>query len=199
MCSCETLYDRYYAVVTQAIPDEVNVLEDRSSVPFILLLIVLPLLLMGCLVPCVLVQMDHKDFVDLHDQVHQVDSQIINKFEQARGKASKHEIFFNEKEIKQYLQYSDLGCCTAFRTFNRTLHPLISLFTNYDFRLSRLARFTLVLGQVSLITILIWVCFSKNGDDVFGNKFEERIIFVSLPLSLITLPLPRRFVKCIER
>ena len=50
-----------------------------------------------------------------------------------------------------------------------------------------------------MITILIWVCFSKTGNEIFGNKFEERLVFVSLLLSLITLPLPRRFIKCIER
>ena len=52
---------------------------------------------------------------------------------------------------------------------------------------------------MSLITVLNFICFSKTGNDIFNNDFKERIVFVSLLLSLITLPLPRRFLKCIER
>lgn len=84
-------------------------------------------------------------------------------------------------------------------TFNRTLHPLVSLFSYYDFKLSRMARFTFVLGQVSLITVLTWICFSKTGTEVFNNSIEDRLIIVSLILSLVTLPLPRRFIKCLEK
>ena len=56
------------------------------------------------------------------------------------------EVALNEKEIEKYQSYSDLGCCTSFLTYNRTLHPFFSLFTYYDFKLSRLVRFILVLG-----------------------------------------------------
>lgn len=70
---------------------------------------------------------------------------------------------------------------------------------HYDYKFSRLTRFTMVLGQVSLITLLNWLCFAKAGHEIFGNDFKERLVFVSLLLSLITLPLPMKVYQCIER
>ena len=43
----------------------------------------------------------------------------------------------------------------------RTLHPYVSLFTYFDYRLKRLTRFYFVLGQISLITLLLWIYYSK--------------------------------------
>ena len=92
----------------------------------------------------------------------------------------------------------DLSFVTAFTTFNRQLHPFISLFAFYDFRLSRMTRFTLVLGQLSLITLLTMICFSRTGDEAFNDAKKDRLFSVSLLLSFLTLPLPRRFFACLE-
>lgn len=83
-------------------------------------------------------------------------------------------------------------------SFNRTLHPFLSLFSYHDYKLGRMVRFILVLGQISLITILIWVAFGKTGEDLFGNEISERMLLVSIILSFITLPLPRGILKCFE-
>lgn len=64
--------------------------------------------------------------------------------------------------------------------------------------MTRLIRFTLVLGQLSLITILIWICYSKTGNDFFGNSAEDRSFVVAFILSFATLPLPRGLLKCFE-
>ena len=152
-CVCDTLYDYDYAIITyekgldpDTLAKKLKDEENRDAVLYILLFIVVPLFILGCLLPCVLVNYDHKDFVDLHDQVHRVDHEIIHRLEHSRRKASKHEIFFNEIEIKKYVEYQSFSFCNGFLTFNRTLHPFVNLFSYYDYKFSRLARFTLVLG-----------------------------------------------------
>ena len=84
--------------------------------------------------------------------------------------------------------------------FHRTLHPYFSLFTKFDYRLKRLTRFTFVLGQISLITVCLWLCYSQWFIDwgITEEMGEHRPYILSLILSLLTLPLPRRFCCCFE-
>ena len=113
------------------------------------------------------------------------------------------------------------GTCSTFWVFTRTLHPYVSLFTYFDYRLKRLTRFYFVLGQISLITLLLWIYYSKwikkgdpeleqllvegeqdgGGEETDDETYldlgwmgdEQRPFYVALILSLITLPLPRIF------
>jgi len=83
---------------------------------------------------------------------------------------------------------------TAFLVFHRTLHPYFSLFSHFDYRMKRLTRFAFVLGQFSLITLLLWVCYSElfikwGIADAMG---EQRPFYISIFLSIFTLPMPRR-------
>ena len=105
-------------------------------------------------------------------------------------------IYYREKEISKYAKLTDLrsGSMTSFALFHRTLHPYFSLFTHFDYRLKRLTRFSFVLGQWSLITLLLWISYSKVFDDAGITEWmdERRPFYVSLFLSLFTLPMPRR-------
>lgn len=90
-------------------------------------------------------------------------------------------------------------------TFNKSLHPFFSVLSRFDYRLSRTFRFSLVLGPISLITILIWIAFAKTGNTVIGDqdwvmedKDWTRMVFIALVLSFLTLPLPRRCFKRLE-
>jgi len=88
-------------------------------------------------------------------------------------------------------------------TFHRTLHPYFSLFSRFDYRMKRLTRFSFVLGQISLITILMWLIYSQRftnyiTDEEEGLGFAEadwlnyRWLYMSLLLSLFTIPAPDR-------
>lgn len=105
-------------------------------------------------------------------------------------------IYYKEKEIAEYRKLREFrsGSVAAFMTFHRTLHPYFSLFSNFDYRYKRLTRFSFVLGQWCLITLLLWVCYSQifidNGlKEAMG---DHRPYYISLALSLLTLPMPRR-------
>ena len=72
---------------------------------------------------------------------------------------------------------------------------------HYDYRMSRNLRFTFVLGQISIVTLLTWFSFSKTViDEPYGEADVSggRFIWVSLLISLVTLPLPRRLFSCFD-
>lgn len=114
------------------------------------------------------------------------------------------EIYYREKEIAQYLKLeaNDFrsGSGVAFVIFHRTLHPLFSLFTHFDYRKKRVTRFAFFLGQISLITILLWIFYSipmtERIADMLGMEEEivmdRRWFFIQIFLSFIMLPMPDR-------
>ncbi len=88
----------------------------------------------------------------------------------------------------------------AVSVFNSLYHPLISTFTRYDYRHSRCFRLSLLLGQMSLITILVILAFAKTGEAVNEEKSNwVNMLVLSLILSLFTLPLPSGCCKCFEK
>ena len=66
--------------------------------------------------------------------------------------------------------------------------------------MKRLTRFSAVLAQTSIITILLWLCYSQVFIDLGLTEMmgDHRPFYVSLALSLLTLPLPRRCCCCFE-
>lgn len=97
------------------------------------------------------------------------------------------------------LEYTELSFCVAFATFNKLAHPLVSLFTHYDPKTPRMLRFTLVLGQLSIVTILTLIFYSKTGRDIFGEDPNSWFYVAAIILGLCTLPLPKSFFKCFDR
>ena len=66
-CICDSLFDYQYAIVTDRTPDDVLAGDkDRVDNIFILMFIVLPLFLLGAILPCALDQLDKKDYNELH-------------------------------------------------------------------------------------------------------------------------------------
>jgi len=80
------------------------------------------------------------------------------------------------------------------------MHPYFSLFTRFDYKKKRLTRFAFVLFQTSLITILLWLAYSNPAaewiSELIGFSVEDfeqrRWFFVSIILSIFTLPIPDR-------
>ena len=147
---------------------------------------------------------DGHDYQQIEDNFYPVDDDLIARLEFARGYLCKQMIYYKEKEIAQYREFKEgdfrSGSSTAFSIFHRTCHPYFSLFQNFDYRMKRLTRFSAVLAQLSIITILLWLCYSQVFIDLGLTEMmgDHRPFYVSLALSLLTLPLPRRCCCCFE-
>lgn len=92
------------------------------------------------------------------------------------------------------------GSLDTFFVFHRTLHPYFSLFTHFDYRMKRLTRLSFVLAQISLITLLLWVCYSKLFDEwgLTEAMGEHRLYYLQIILSIFMLPVPRRILCFFE-
>merc|ERR1719362_1609887 len=91
------------------------------------------------------------------------------------------------------------GFCAGFGVFLRTVHPLFSLFSHYDYKFSRINRFLLLLGQIGLITVLVWLAHSKLLTESLPLDENSRSIYISAILSVLTLPLPRCTFSFLQR
>lgn len=125
-----------------------------------------------------------------------MDDLTIAKLQYARNYICRQEIYYREKEICQYKELKQFrsGSVNAFLVFHRTLHPYFSLFSHFDYRMKRLTRLSFVLGQISMITLLLWVCYSRLFDEwgITEAMGEHRPYYLSIILSIFTLPMPRR-------
>ena len=197
----------YYTLVTDIDRDRLEKSDIQDETHFVLLAIGMPLLMVGLIMPCLMILLDAKDYQGVEDNIYPVDDYTIAKLEKARNALCKQHIYYNEKEISRYLELNDgdfrSGSFTVFMTFHRTLHPYFSLFSRFDYRMKRLTRFSFVLGQISLITVLMWLLYSQRftkyiTDKEEGLGFEEedwlnyRWLYMSLLLSLFTIPSPDR-------
>ena len=140
----------------------------------------------------------------MEDNLYKVKESTIIKFVAARRKLCKQEAYYNEKEIEKYLALEEgdfrSGSSTAFSIYHRLLHPSVSLFSRFDYRLKRLTRFTIFLGQICVVTLLQWFAYSSQFDKwgITDQIRSHRVFYVSLVLSLFMLPLPRKFLCCFE-
>ena len=200
-CTCNDVTNYYYTIMTDMSRNQVIEVFYLDVDNKMLNVISGILIFIGVILPGVMVCLDARDYQAVEDNVYPVDDYTIAKLERARNKLCKQMIYYNEKEIARYQQYNEFrsGSCTAFATFHRTLHPYINIFSRFDYRLKRLTRFSFVLGQISLITLLVWLGFSdamiKVAEDYGFDEVvwkERRWFYVSLTLSLLTLPVPDR-------
>ena len=203
-CTCSYITNFYYTMLTDLTRERIIPRVFQNETHSILYAIQIPLILIGIIFPCLMIFMDAKDYQNVEDNVYPVDDLTIAKLERARNKLCKQEIYYNEKEISRYLKLEEndfrSGSCIAFMAFHRTLHPYFSLATRFDYRLKRLTRFALVLGQISMITIFLWISYSYPAEDWIHDKgimdretwVDRRWFYVSIFLSLFTMPLPDR-------
>ena len=100
------------------------------------------------------------------------------------------------------MNFDDFKNWTVFKVFLKTIHPFFGLFTYYDYRMDRFTRFTFVLGQVSLITIIVYLTVSHTGNKIFDEELDERTFKTStltaLVISALTLPLPYSATRCLH-
>ena len=194
----------YYTMMTDLTRERIVPRVYQNETHAILYAIQIPLILIGLTCPCLMIFLDSRDYQNVEDNVYPVDDLTIAKLERARDKLCKQEIYYFEKEIAGYLKLEEndfrSGSCVAFSQYHSTLHPYFSLFTRFDYRLKRLTRFALVLGQVAIITIFLWMTYSNPFKDYVAENMgiseevwvERRWFFISIILSIFTLPLPDR-------
>ena len=84
-------------------------------------------------------------------------------------------------------------------TFFRTIHPLFSLFAHYDYKMSRMNRLLLVLGQMGLITILVVLAFTEPINEWNPVDSDNRAWYFAAVLCILTIPLPRCLFRFLER
>jgi len=123
---------------------------------------------------------------------------LIEKFVLARGKSCPQEVYYHEPNFSKLMEKQEIGIAEKFMFYTGEVHPFLGAIGRYDYRLSRVERYSFVLGQISLITILIWVAFSKTGVQALGENSLYKSTLVALALSLLTLPLPRCTFKFLE-
>lgn len=131
-CSCESLYDYFYAVITDKSIDNscigINcdlekpdikdmdvrravIMQAKKESPamYILFAILIPFFMIGCFMPCFLANMDALDYTKLERNEFKMDPLLNAKFQKARDKQCQQEVFFNEKEIQWYLNFNAFG------------------------------------------------------------------------------------------
>ena len=64
--------------------------------------IVIPLVLIGIVLPCFMIYKDGHDYQQVEDNMYPVDDDLIARLEFARGYLCKQMIYYKEKEIAQY-------------------------------------------------------------------------------------------------
>ena len=145
--------------------------------------------------PIAMIFLDSNDYQKVEDNYFEVNDLMVSQIQKARNYQCKQEIYYREKEISKYRKLKDFrkGSFSAFWVFMRTLHPYVSLFTYFDYRMKRLTRFYFVLGQISIITLLLWISYSKWVEDwkIMDDMGENRPFYISLILSVTMVPLPR--------
>ena len=212
-CTCQYVTNFYYTVVTDTNLARKQPKDIQDETHFVLGLIFIPLVLVGLVFPCIMVYLDAQDYQGVEDHIYPVDDLTIAKLERARNYLCKQQIYYNEKEIARYMELNDgdfrSGSAIAFATFHRTLHPYFSLFTRFDYRMKRLTRFSFVLFQISLITVLMWIAYSidfevwvSDPEGMVGIDLEKYIayrwFYLSLLLSVLTIPMPLRCCFCFK-
>ena len=79
--------------------------------------------------------------------------------------------------------------------YAKTMHPIWSLYFKYDFFCKRMFRLTIVIWQVSLITIFCIACFLNNVDKtpIFKQLGDLKLYVIGFCFGFITLPPPGWF------
>ena len=74
----------------------------------------------------------------------------------------------------------------------------------FDIGFKRLFRLSLITAQLSLITLLCWAAYSKRLEEMsmewgygdFQRVRDHKVLYVSLILSIFTIPVPYWAVSC---
>jgi Zn-dependent membrane protease YugP len=93
-----------------------------------------------------------------------------------------------------------VGSCTALTHYTKTMHPILNLWFKYDFFNKRLFRLTVVIWQVSWITIFCVACFLKSADNLpeFIKLGSMRLYAIGFLFGLLTLPPPGCFFDAMK-
>ena len=133
---------------------------------------------------------------------------MVNLLQSRRPKEYKfkQQIYYKLKYIEEYQKYTAFrsGSWTAIWLYLRNLHPMFNVFSIFDFGFKRLFRFSIVAGQLSLITLICWGAYSKSleessksrGYGDFSKVRDHKVFYVSLLIGLLTLPIPKCFMGC---
>ena len=177
--------------------------EEPPKDPYpVFLLVVIPYALFGLLMPIFAIMQDKQDFKNLEEGKYRLKEEqqyVYDKLRYARGYECREEVYLIEADIQKYSKMSSFGCCNSMITFFRTIHPLFSLFAHYDYKMSRMNRLLLVLGQMGLITILVVLAFTEPINEWNPVDSDNRAWYFAAVLCILTIPLPRCMFRFLER
>lgn len=79
-------------------------------------------------------------------------------------------MLYRLRELDNYKNLTDefdfrSSSWVAIKCYMRNIHPFFSLITRFDYRMKRFMRMCLLLGQICVITILVWLMYSINMKD----------------------------------
>ena len=123
---------------------------------------------------------------------------LCRKFQHARGLSCIQKVYYKEILLHSFLDIIEPDGRIS-GVLRKTQHPLLSMISYYDYRMSRITRFTFVLGQVSLITILVFAAYSEVFHEWFGDDTGfQKMLWIAAPLGIFTIPLPQCCLRCLE-
>ena len=161
-CTCDSLKDDYYSLVIDK-NEEVGIIcpgdpecvdeahrrqapEDRKWSWLIQLSVIVPLFLMGTIMPILLIRCDKRDYNDIENNNLKMSPALMKKFQVARGISCIQKVYYKEKQLHSYLDFEEVDDGNTGTVMQNTFHPFISLIKFYDYRMSRIVRFTFILG-----------------------------------------------------
>ena len=184
------------------------VVEFRYKFHRILLWVVIPFLLLGCCCPLVAWQLDTYSLIHIEDDDYDVSDAVVEDFHRRRHKRYKYkqQIYYNLAQIEEYQHFKNFrsGRWTPIWLYLRHLHPIFNIAMIFNIEFKRLFRLSLVTAQLSLITLLCWAAYSKRIEEMsmewgygdFRRVRDHKVLYVSLILSIFTIPVPTWAVSC---
>lgn len=96
------------------------------------------------------------------------------------------------------------GRWSAIWIYAKNLHPLLNVFSQFDWQFKRLFRFAVIMTQICLITLICWGMYSKrieemteeNGWGDFRRVEDHKVFYTSLCLGLLTFPVSKSLMCC---
>ena len=144
----------------------------------------------------------------VEDDDYDVGDHLVEELHKMRNKRYKYkqQIYYNMKQIEEYQNYKNFrsGSWSAIWLYLRHLHPIFHVATVFDIGFKRLFRLSLITAQLSLITLLCWAAYSKRLEEMsqewgygdFRRVRDHKVFYVSLMLSILTIPVPNCLVSC---
>jgi hypothetical protein len=197
-CRCPTIKNWYLAIVTDFNRVRAREIVQDPTFNWQFLLILLPLVFIGILVPLIVRYLDEVDWANLGDYKYDVSDDLL-RFIKLKGNYPFYaQVMYKSKLIEAIskAEEADLSFKDAHSLIRKTSHPLFGLVYWFDYQVPRIFRSILLILQVSGLTIK---CFLWNSGPL-GEWLENalgpehliwRPFLVALMIGIFSLPWPQ--------